>query len=206
MGIFFENDYDDMYDYFPGDYVYGSDRYTSDEHMHEKWWYIDGYPNYMISNHGRVWSSKTRRFLKPRPANEYGHLSVSLCANGHIDYMLIHRLVAKAFIPNPNKRPIIRHLDDDPSNNYAYNLAWGTQKENFADCIANGKANCLSLETPIVAINTDTGRRHIYRSQSKAARDLGVNSANIWKVLHGERPHTRGWRFEYANKEDELND
>lgn len=198
MGTFFEDDYGDMYEYFPGEFVYGDDYYVSDEYMDEKWWYIEGFPGYIISDYGRVWSTKTQRFIKPKHANRYGHLMVSLCIDGDVHYRLIHRLVAEAFLPNPYKYPIVRHLDDDPTNNCAYNLAWGTQKDNVNDCIASGNANCLRLETPVIAINIRSGEELYFRSQSEAGRKLGVHSANIFKVLTGERTHTQGWKFVYA--------
>ena len=61
---------------------------------------IPGYPDYMIYDDGRVWSNKTNKFLKPAP-NGRGYLTVELFNNSGSKRLLIHRLVASAFIPNP---------------------------------------------------------------------------------------------------------
>lgn len=202
MSLFFEDDTDDMYDYFPGEYVYGDEIYTPEEYMDEKWWYIDGFPGYMISNCGRVWSSKSRIFLTPSRANRHGHLMVSLCRNGDVYYRLVHRLVAEAFLDNPLNYLIVRHLDDDPEYNYVGNLAWGTQKQNFHDCILSGRANYTRINTPVIAINPDTNERLYFSSQAEAGRKLKIEQSNIWKVLHGERPLAGGYYFKFAEEVD----
>lgn len=201
MGIFFEDDYGDMYDYLPGEYIYGDNWYIPEEYMREKWWYIEGYSGYMISNCGRIWSEKTQRFLKPKRANKHGHLMVSLCRNGDVDYRLIHRLVAEAFLDNPFNYPIVRHLDDDPTNNFVENLAWGTQRDNFQDCINSGRANCVRLETPVIAIDSKTGDELYFKSQSEAGRKLNIQSANIWKVLHHDRESAGGYYFKFTEED-----
>ena len=200
MSLFYEDDYGDMYDYIPGEFVYGDNIHVPEEYMEEKWWYINGFPNYMVSNCGRVWSEKTQRFLKPKRANKHGHLMVSLCNGGDVYYRLIHRLVAEAFLDNPYNFPVVRHLDDDPTNNSVYNLAWGTQKENFHDCIENGKANCVRLETPIIAVDVYNGVKLYFKSQAEAGRKLNIQQANIWKVLHGERYTAGGYHFKYVEE------
>lgn len=82
---------------------------------------------YQISNYGRVYSVRFNRYLKPHKMKS-GHLSTKLGSFGS-DY--IHRLVAKAFVPNPDNKPEIDHIDCNPSNNYFENLRWVTRKENL---------------------------------------------------------------------------
>ena len=67
-----------------------------------------------------------------------GHSRVSLNAPGRTESALVHRLVAKAFIPNPDNLPWVLHWDDDPTNNRVENLRWGTPKDNQADSARNG--------------------------------------------------------------------
>lgn len=213
MSLFFEDDLDDMYDYLPGEYVYGEDMYVPDEYMDEKWWYT-GVPGYMISNYGRVWSEKSQCFMKPKPMDKHGHMGVCLTHKGKPCYFYIHRLMAMAFIPNPDKHPIVRHLDDIPNNNELENLAWGTQKDNWKDCVNNGhytpftdEARRHSIEksrTPVMATNVKTGEQHLFDSQRDAADTLGLQQANIWKVLNGQRAHTEGWYFEYIKRGDDV--
>lgn len=210
MSLFFENDTDDMYDYFPGEYVYGDDNYTPEEYMGEKWWYIDGIPGYMVSDCGRVWSEKTQRFLKIKPMDKHGHMGVCLRVNGVVHYEYIHRLMAKAFIPNPHNYPIVRHLNDDPNYNEIPNLKWGTQRQNMMDALRNGRTFTAdpevrdkaldSLRKPIIATNLSTGEELYFRGQNEASRILNICQANIWKVLNGERRSAGGYSFRYVEE------
>lgn len=89
---------------------------------------IEGFEDYEISNYGRVKSLKSKRILKPSNTNMYS--KVSLWKNGKGYFKLVHRLVARAFIPNQNNLPNINHKDENPQNNKAENLEWCTQKYN----------------------------------------------------------------------------
>ncbi len=100
--------------------------------MSETWKPIDGYEGfYEVSNMGRVRSlprtigNKNRKgvVLKPN-ITPYGYQQVLLCKNGMRKQHKIHRLVANAFIPNPNNYPVINHKDWDTSNNSVDNLEW----------------------------------------------------------------------------------
>lgn len=209
MGFFFENDDSDMYDYIPGDFVYPEGTYVPDEYMDEKWWYTD-IPGYMVSNYGRVWSEKKQKFLKPKPMDKNGHMGVCLYHNGIPHYFYIHRLMAQAFIPNPDNLPNVRHLNDIPNDNELSNFAWGTQRDNAIDALRNGRTFTAdpevrdkaldSVRTPIIATNLSTGERRYFRSQADASKILNIQQANIWKVLNGERGHAGGYHFEYTER------
>lgn len=112
----------------------------------EKWKDIEGYPNYQISSEGRVKSlsnNKTRKekILKSIKINS-GYLCINLCKEGKIKHYLIHRLVASAFINNPDNLLEINHIDEDKTNNRVENLEWcsrdyntnfGTRNEKIAE-------------------------------------------------------------------------
>lgn len=140
---------------------------------------IQGYPNYQISNLGRVWSKKRQIYLKPNK-NQSGYLSVCITAiNGKQKRELIHRLVALAFIPNPNNYPCVNHKDEDKENNTTTNLEWCTKKYNMnygsvAEKI--GKANKKAIKC------IETGV--IYSSGIEAAKALNSTPDMISKVLH----------------------
>ena len=92
---------------------------------------IVGYPNYMIYDDGRVWSS-TRgkgKFLKPC-FDGRGYLKVCLSNDGIPKNMKIHRLVALHYIPNPDNKPEVDHIDRERLNNNIENLRWATSSEN----------------------------------------------------------------------------
>lgn len=201
-----------MDDRIPGDLVHGPDVYLDEAYMDELWEHIPGAPGYMISDHGRVWSEKFQIFLKPKRMDRSGHLGFCLRIGGRPRYVYLHRLMAQVFIPNPHNYPIVRHLNDDRDNNELENLAWGTQRDNWEDSVRNGTAQpprdewreigFKKTRKPVIATNLSTGERIKFPGQSEAARELGLQQANIWKVLNGERLHCGGWSFEYARKRD----
>jgi len=96
----------------------------------EKFKQIKDYENYLISNYGNVRSKRfPNRFLKPLK-NGRGYILVTLSKNGVKKIHSIHRLVALAFITNPDKKPQVNHIDGCKTNNHADNLEWCSQKEN----------------------------------------------------------------------------
>ena len=84
---------------------------------------------YEVSNYGRVRNKKTKNFITQHD-NGKGYLFVTLWKNNKGKREYVHRLVALAFIPNPDKKPTVNHKDEDKQNNYVENLEWMTYKEN----------------------------------------------------------------------------
>lgn len=96
---------------------------------YEVWKIIEPYSNYLISNLGRVFSKKTNKILKPKMDD--GYLRVFLSNEGKVKSHFIHKLIAQAFIPNPENKPIINHINSDRSDNRIENLEWCTVSENI---------------------------------------------------------------------------
>ena len=94
--------------------------------MVEKWVNIENHPNYFISNFGRVFSKKSNKVMKNRVVSKNGYQQITLDNS----QLLVHRLVAQAFIPNPNNLPCVNHKDENPGNNDFRNLEWCTYKYN----------------------------------------------------------------------------
>lgn len=95
----------------------------------EQWVVAIGYQYYMISNFGRVYSFKHKKILK-YDVHADNYLEVKLKRNdGKFEHVKVHRLVARAFINNPEQKPIVHHIDCDPANNKADNLMWVTKDE-----------------------------------------------------------------------------
>ena len=123
--------------------------------MEEVWKDITDFPNYQVSNLGNVKNVRTRRILKPRPFKKKGDY---ICYEVHLygdgpAHQKIHRLVAKVFIPNPDNKPEIDHIDRNPANNHVDNLRWVTRSE-----------NCLN--TKIRSDNT-SGHKNIYWNKER---------------------------------------
>ena len=90
---------------------------------------VDGYSNYFISNFGNIKNSKTNRIMKPYN-HPQGYKRIIIYENGNIKKIYIHRLVAIAFLENPDNKKVIDHIDNNPANNNVKNLRWATQKDN----------------------------------------------------------------------------
>ena len=108
----------------------------------EQWKVIKDFPDYMVSNYGRVFSKERiiklcdgrirlhkGILLKPRK-DKRGYLYVGLYNNKKIKLKTVHRLVIEAFIPNPENRPETNHKDGIKNNNFVNNLEWNTRREN----------------------------------------------------------------------------
>ena len=107
----------------------------------EIWRDIRGYEGiYQVSNLGRVKSLRFDReiILRPRTVRG-GYKNVCLCLNGNDSTRQVHRLVAEAFLPNPNNLPQVDHLDNNPSNNCVENLEWVTNSENMKRAYQRGR-------------------------------------------------------------------
>lgn len=98
--------------------------------MREEWKIIDEAPNYEVSNLGRIKTIKTGRIRKLTLTNA-GYVQIGLFQNGKIIYRLVHRLVAKAFIPNPNNLNEVNHKDFNKQNNTVANLEWVDHRTNM---------------------------------------------------------------------------
>jgi hypothetical protein len=85
--------------------------------------------HYIVYEDGRIWSIRKNTFLKPQD-NGTGYLKVSLRIGNKSVNRYIHRLVAEAFIPNPNNYPEVNHIDADKTNNDVNNLEWCTSAQN----------------------------------------------------------------------------
>ena len=92
---------------------------------------------YEVSDEGNVRHTSRKRNLKLW-VEQSGHVTTSISLNGVQKRERVHRLVANAFIPNPNNEPFVRHLNDIPGDNRVENLAWGDASSNGLDAVRNG--------------------------------------------------------------------
>ncbi|WNO24238.1 endonuclease [Enterococcus phage SSMH01] len=163
--------------------------------MIEEWKDIKGYEGlYQVSNFGRVKSKHrgSERILKAG-TTRLGYLNVCLCKNNQIKNFKVHRLVAKAFILNPDNKPEVNHIDEDKTNNIVSNLEWCTRKENI-----NHGTRTERSSKKVKAIDIATGEWNEYYSIRECARQLGIHPQNICNCLKGKRKQSGNYVFEYA--------
>lgn len=116
---------------------------------------VKGFENdYLIYSDGRVYSFKSNKFLKPRLSMD-GYERVCLYKDKKSYEYRVHRLIAEAFIDNPNNLPQVNHKDFNRSNNVLENLEWCTNKENVQYSINNGN---LGFGNQILERSKDSGR------------------------------------------------
>lgn len=128
--------------------------------------------------------------------NSSGYLLVAFKEYGKQVDRRVHRLVAEAFIPNPNSLPEINHKDNNPANNNVSNLEWCTHEYNVAYREKYGtSAKEAALKSPVYAVSLKTQETLWFESQMEAGRSLGIAKQNISAVLKGKRKTTGGYWF-----------
>ena len=151
----------------------------------EEWRDIKGYEGkYQVSNLGRVKSR--HKILKPN--NVKGYLYVYPSKNSKKEALKVHRLVAEAFIDNPENKPEVNHIDGNKENNRVENLEWCTKSENMQHAIKTGlmhqyKTGEGPLSRKIICINTG----EIYNSSRHASKETGIDNSNITKCCRGKQ-------------------
>ena len=175
-----------------------------------EWRIIDDYTNYEVSNTGLIRNRITGRILKF--SNKKRYYTVALYQNGVRSDRYVHRLVAQAFIPNPNNLGYVNHLDHNIKNNNVENLEWCTSSENARHSYENGRRKLEYQEDRkhVQKIMVEKTKKSVaqydlrnnliavYESGANASRQTGVNSRGISLVCNGKRQTAGGfiWRFQ----------
>lgn len=166
---------------------------------HEEWRDIPGYEGlYQVSDDGRVRGLRRGKDLHLTLFPHSGYLYVGLSKGGKQTTAVVHRLVAMAFIPNPENKPSVNHIDGCKTNNVVSNLEWVTPKENTAHAIRTGLLDPkMSRVTPIMALNKETGELIKFRSIAEAANQLGLNKSEISRQANRNLDYRKGTTGQY---------
>lgn len=176
--------------------------------MQEHWKVIEEAPKYMVSDLGNVANSRTGVLLKPYILNSgYAQVGITSVESG-----LVHRLVARAFCPNPDNKEVVNHINANRLDNRAANLEWVTTTENIHDVMNRGKLNTESARAKLAEVvvksidqvDPTTGEViATFPSLKEAAKSLGIKDAgHITQVARGERKVAYGYSWKYTNPED----
>lgn len=187
--------------------------------MTEVWKLIDGLKYHEVSNTGKVRSvgnivTTKNGVVKKLPDRELtgsdnglGYRKVHITENGIKCHEYIHRIVAKAFVPNPQNKPCVNHIDNDPANNNADNLEWVTKWENTNWMIVQGRfrrteqwlsrlhESQKEMYVPVIGTNCETGEE-MYFERVNAVRESGFRPGEVSRCINGKRKSHKGhtWR------------
>jgi hypothetical protein len=163
---------------------------------------LDGYENfanYTIFSDGTILNNRTHKKVSQRVCKKNGYLMVSLWNANCRRQCTVHRLLALAFVENPQLLAEVNHKDGDKLNNSLDNLEWISHRENIKHAVDMG------LHNPRFSKRADVRKRvvccndgRIFKSVVDAGRCYGIKSiGNISSVLNGHRKSVNGLRFEY---------
>ena len=153
------------------------------------WQKIKRYPNYRVLPNSRICSIATNT-IKTTRKNNRGYHIVDLYHNGEHRTYLVHRLVAETFVPNPDNKPCVNHIDGDKDNNASWNLEWVTHQENSKKAYDNGQLktdiingeNHVSAKLDIIQVTLIRLLLEDRWTIWETAKHFSVSKTCIWKV------------------------
>ena len=181
--------------------------------MEEIWKYIKNYEGfYQISNFGRVRSvdrfvngnhiNCDYQFMKGKMLklrkNRYGYWIVILRKNSSSKGFLVHRLVAEAFITNPNNLPYVNHKDENPANSIVTNLEWCTASYNLEYSNVAEKINKFKIRR-VIQFDKNMNEIKRWNSLKEAAASIGRAQQNISRCCRNKCKTCGGYKWRYEN-------
>lgn len=184
----------------------------------EAWKDIEGYEGfYQVSNFGRVKSlarTTPRNYtiperIKSNDKHPFGYPIVDLYKNNVRRKFRIHRLVAVAFMPNPENKREVNHIDNDPTNCRVDNLEWATPSENCKHSYKTGFSYMKVLNKrkgaemynarPVIQMDMNEVQIKIWSCISDAARFVGGATGDICAAINGRQKSSKGYKWKYAS-------
>ena len=172
--------------------------------------------NYSINENGEVRNDITNKIKKPFINRKSGYLTIDLWENNKSTKVTIHRLVAETFIPNPDNKPCVDHINGNRLDNSIENLRWATYSENNSRFGTGGVRSEKIKVTKFKEERKKRGGGHIrwldveevivFNKITKASKYFECNIGNISQMLSkgeiGKRGKMRGYKFEYLKKKE----
>ena len=156
---------------------------------------IEGFDNYEVSNLGKVRNIKSGRILKPS-LNKNGYLRLWLCKNNKRKHLYLHRIIATAFIDNPDEKPCVNHIDENKLNNDLSNLEWCTVRENLIHGTRTKRAaeKCFKK---VIQLDLNDNVLNEFESIKQAGQETGALARDISDCCCNEKRKSAGgfkWR------------
>lgn len=175
--------------------------------MEEQWKPVKGYEGlYEVSDLGNVKSLITNRLLSIRPNDKKEYCQVSLTKNKRKYTKKVHRLVAEAFVPNPNGYPFVNHKDEQKKNNVASNLEWCTSEYNANYGTRNERSAKARMNDPkrskkVYQYDLNGNLVDVFPSVMEIARKFGYSQGNISECCRGKRNIAYGYTWKYKESD-----
>ncbi|PFO76643.1 hypothetical protein COJ86_00255 [Bacillus cereus] len=173
----------------------------------EIWKSVCGYEDiYEVSNTGKIRSLnylKTGTISEMSPHKKEGYKRIELCKKGMRKKFYVHRLVAEAFIENPEQKEFINHVDGNKSNNCSWNLEWVTCRENNIHAIKTGLNKSKGMpqknrNASVKQIDPVTGKLiNIFSSIKEASESINRHRSTIYNACIGKQKTAGGFIWEF---------
>jgi hypothetical protein len=158
---------------------------------------IENYENYYIFSNGNIYNTKSKILLKHFQKRD-GYMSVGLSKDGVCKLYLVHVLVAKSFIKNPENKKVVNHKDGNKTNNDISNLEWATISENVVHAYNNGLNNSRKFDFDfVVQYNLQNKELERFKSFMEASRKTNIDRNSIAKACQGEYKTAGGYIWKY---------